>query len=421
MKPKELRISFDETATEGVAMKAELKPCSTSHDIFFRSNDITLNKTTEALLSVGLLPAMKTGSTLVADGVISQKFFHAIDPICDFYRTLNPSLKRIKIENVTVEPKGPPKENRVGIFFSAGVDSFYTFLKHQEEITDLIFIHGFDFGLKSYSRREKMSKIIREIGSHFGKRVVEVETNLRSFVQQSFKKPDLRWVFAYGVVLASVGHLLFPFFRRIYIPATYTYANAGIYPLGSHPSLDPLWSTEALEFIHDGCEATRIEKVALISQSEMALKTLQVCRENTAVVNDMGPLKNTLFQTGTENATSVYNCGLCEKCIRTMISLHIVGALERCSTLPKKLDHKKISQSMIYKKEDGAFLEDNLKALENRPDDRELYNALFKVWKQAWWVRIPVKYPKLYHLYQIRWIYRILRRLGRLSNKFVGR
>jgi hypothetical protein len=153
----------------------------------------------------------------------------------------------------------------------------------------------------------------------------------------------------------------------------------------------------------------------------MALKTLQVCRENTAVVNDMGPLKNTLFQTGTENATSVYNCGLCEKCIRTMISLHIVGALERCSTLPKKLDHKKISQSMIYKKEDGAFLEDNLKALENRPDDRELYNALFKVWKQAWWVRIPVKYPKLYHLYQIRWIYRILRRLGRLSNKFVGR
>jgi len=29
-------------------------------------------------------------------------------------------------------------------FFSGGVDSFYTFLKHRHEITDLAVVHGFD-------------------------------------------------------------------------------------------------------------------------------------------------------------------------------------------------------------------------------------------------------------------------------------
>jgi len=57
--------------------------------IFFsRSNDISLTKNSEVLLSVGLLPSMKTGSALVADGTISQKLFKALDPISDFYCAL---------------------------------------------------------------------------------------------------------------------------------------------------------------------------------------------------------------------------------------------------------------------------------------------------------------------------------------------
>ena len=98
MHPKELRITFDETATEGVSIKAELTPGSKSYDIFFRSNDIELTKNTEVLLAVGLLPAMKTRSTLVAEGTISQKLFNAIEPISNFFHQLNPHLKKTKIK-----------------------------------------------------------------------------------------------------------------------------------------------------------------------------------------------------------------------------------------------------------------------------------------------------------------------------------
>ena len=400
MNSKKIHIRFDETATDGVSIKAGLKPGSKRYDIFFRSNDISLTKNTEALLSVGLLPAMKTRSTLVANGVISQKLFNAIEPISNFFHTLNPHLKKIKIKNLVPQPTKPPKKNRVGVFFSAGVDSFYTLLKHQEEITDLIFIRGFDIPLTDKVLLKKTSEIIREIGLKFGKRVIEVETNLRTFYEHSFIKPNLRWQYAHGAALASVGHVLFPFFRRIYIAASHTFADN--YPpyLGSHPALDPLWNTEALEFIHDGCEATRVNKAALIAKSDLALQSLRACGKNIE---------------------GAYNCGMCEKCIRTMINLHSVGALERCTTFNNKIDIQRISELKIRDFSERAFIGENLRALENRPDDRELYNALFKVWKQAWWVQIPVNYPKLYRLFQIRWIYRMLRRMGKTSTKFVVR
>jgi hypothetical protein len=395
MKHKELHINFTETNPEDVYIKAELKPNSKSYEIFFRSNDIILTKNTEVLLAVGLLPAMKTGSTLVVEGTISQKLFNALEPIRTSFHTLNPHLKKIKIKNLVPRPANLPKENRMGMFFSAGVDSFYSLLKLKDEITDLVFIHGFDFSLSSYARREKMSQIVRKIGAHFGKRVIEIESNLRLFIQRSFQKPNLLWIDSAGLFRISVAHLLSPFFRRIYFPDAH----------------DPPWGTETLEFFHDGCAATRVEKVAFISQSEVALQNLQVCRENTAVLNAS-------WQTGIGDSATLYNCGSCEKCIRTMINLHIAGALERCPTLPNKVDLKKISQTRIHNTGERVFVEESLAALRNRPADRDLYNALHKIWKQSWWVSFEAKYPRLF---RIRWIYRILRGMGRFSGKFLGK
>jgi hypothetical protein len=383
MHPKELRITFDETATEGVCLKAELTPGSKRYDIFFRSNDIELTKNTEVLFAAALFPCITTGRTLVADGTISQKLLTALDPICDFYRTLNPSFKGIKIKNVTVEPKGPPKENRVGTFFSAGLDSFYTFLKNQEEITDLIFVHGFDIRLNDHALRKRTSEVMRHVGLSFGKRVVEVETNVRSLID-----PYVPWLHSHVAGLASIGHLLSPYFRRIYIPGTHTHGDTDQFPWWSHPSLDPLWSTEALEFIHDGCEATRIQKAALIAQSDVALKSLRVCFES---------------------ANNAYNCGYCEKCIRTMINLHIVGALDQCTTFNTRLDPKRISRLLIANRGVRVFVEENLKALENRPADRELFNALRRALKRSWWLKPPVYMV-------LRWIYRALKSLTKRSD-----
>ena len=123
------------------------------------------------------------------------------------------------------------------------------------------------------------------------------------------------WYLAHGLVLTSVGLTLQDAVRKLYVPAGQSHRD--LFPLLTHPLLDPLWSTETLEVVHDGCEATRFEKIQVLRRDEIALDHLAVCNKPWAVVN----------------------CGGCEKCLRTMTNLHLAGALERTSTLPDTVSH----------------------------------------------------------------------------------
>jgi len=174
----------------------------------------------------------------------------------------------------------------------------------------LIFVHGFDITLANRSLRAQASRAAREVARELGKNLIEVETNLRSFSDSL-----VNWDQYHGSALASVGLLFQHLFGEVLIPASATYAD--LYALGSHPLLDPLWSTDITRFEHDGCEASRVDKSAYISNSETAMRLLRVCWSNPS---------------------SAYNCGRCEKCRWTMLNLHAAGALGRCRTLPKTLD-----------------------------------------------------------------------------------
>jgi hypothetical protein len=115
---------------------------------------------------------------------------------------------------------------------------------------------------------------------------------------------------SHGAALASVAMALDGFLGRALIAASTTYDQ--LYPWGSHPVLDPRWSTERLNVIHDGCEMGRIDKVRFVAQSQLVLDTLKVC--------------------------PYYNCGMCLKCLPTIIDLMQAGVLERSATLPHEVD-----------------------------------------------------------------------------------
>jgi hypothetical protein len=187
--------------------------------------------------------------------------------------------------------------------------------------------------------------------------VAEVKTNLRSFTERRIPYQQI-----FGPALAGVGHVLSKHFRKIYIAASEPYSH--LIPDGSHPLMDPLWNTEALEFVHDGCEADRMAKVALLATSEVALQALRVCWKNT---------------------DGAYNCGRCEKCQRTMIQLHAAGALERCATFTVPLDLRRVARMPIPGLSSRIFAEDNLRYLESRPEFRRLSKALRKALKRSRW------------------------------------
>jgi hypothetical protein len=204
--------------------------------------------------------------------------------------------------------------NGVSLFFSGGVDSFYSLIKHRDEVENLVLIHGFDVPLADTKTFDLTEAQALEAGRLFGKRLIVVRTNLH------WEQPSVPggWGMYHGPALAAVAHALAPLHGRIYIASSFSYAD--LHPWGSHPLLDPLWSTEAVQIVHDGGE-TRMDKLRLLVQYPEALARLRVCWEN---------LGN-------------YNCGLCEKCLRTMLGLRALG-VDRCAAFPDTLTPELVRQ-----------------------------------------------------------------------------
>ena len=305
------------------------------------------------LAPLGLLPAMVTGSRLALPGRISSRLFSAMQKLQDIYCQWEEEFdffppRRVAVD-ADVESKNGNRASGVACFFSGGVDSFYTLLKNLDEITHLIFVHGFDIPLSNFPLREQAAHAAREVAGELGKPLIEVATDLRSF-----SDPLVHWGQYQGGALASVGLLFQHLFRRVLIPATFSYAD--LLPWGSHPLLDPLWSTELTDFEHDGAEATRVDKAAYISKNETAMKWLRVCWMTPSSYD--------------------YNCGRCGKCVTTMINLRAAGALERCKTLPHTIDLRGIPKIDRTEPDGLAFVRQNIKGLEKSGGDPELVQAL---------------------------------------------
>jgi lipid II:glycine glycyltransferase (peptidoglycan interpeptide bridge formation enzyme) len=294
--------------------------------VYFKTSE-SIGREEDFLLPLTLPLAMITDSRLKLPGRVSSRLLSSLPKLQDMFHlwgTVNwgAQYQRIAID---VEAQGTGTKPALGVacFFSGGVDSFYTLLKNRNKVTHLIFVHGFDITLANRSLRAQASHAAREVARELGKNLIEVETDLRSFSDSL-----VDWDLYHGAALASVGLLFQHLFREVLIPSTATYAE--LYAWGSHPLLDPLWSTDLTSFDHHGCEATRADKSALISNSETAMRWLRVCWVNPS---------------------SAYNCGRCEKCRWTMMNLHEVGALGLCRTLPKTLNFDVNSPTNDLKRE----------------------------------------------------------------------
>jgi hypothetical protein len=318
-----------------------------THEAQYRVLDGPIAPGAEPFLAGALPVAMKLGLPLHVEEPISAQLLASIPSIQAIYHAWNPDWRVIPVSAESPQPT-PPGGGGVASFFSGGVDSFYTLLKHLDEIDALIFIHGFDIPLDNTSLRARVSAAVREVAAAFAKPLIEVETNLKQFVVR-----HVPWEYAHGALLAGVALLLSPRFSRIYIAASEFYGMAVRVPWGSHPLLDPLWTTERTTIVHDGCEATRMDKVARIARSEVALRWLRVCWENP---------------------NGEYNCGRCGKCLRTMVALRIVGALDRCKTFDRPLDLAAVAWKTLSP--DRPHMFPYLEAAERAGTDPALVRAL---------------------------------------------
>ncbi|QIK64966.1 hypothetical protein G7072_00210 [Nocardioides sp. HDW12B] len=298
-----------------------------------------------------LLPvASHLGLDVHTDGdPVDPKLATGLLSVQDTFSQWWPSMFNMIKIIAPVMQSGPDEETRgTGCFFSGGVDSFFSVLKNRDRVSHLIFVVGFDIDPDDGVLVERATRSARDSAQALNKPLIEVRTNIAEL-----SRGRIDWGFHHhGAALAAVGHALAEHLSEVIIPASYHQAD--LIPWGSHPAVDHLWSSSDLTFSHDGVEFTRPEKVAVIAESVVALDHLRVCWKNPG---------------------GAFNCGRCEKCLRTMINLKLVGALERCRTLPDELRVRDVARLEVGHGGD-RFAYQNVRALRDHSGGWALSLAL---------------------------------------------
>lgn len=226
----------------------------------------------------------------------------------------------------------PQADGEYGLFFSGGVDSYYSLLRNMtrpRKPDSLIMVWGFDLPLNRPDEFLVAQQTNARAASHFGKSLVTIATNL---------KEDLpgygRWWgrMSHGAGLAGIGQLLAGRLDQVGIGSTHDYTTLS--PWGSHPLTDPLFSSSAFTVVHDGAGATRVEKTALIASDDRAIKGLRVCWE----------------------ANSGSNCSHCSKCLRTMVTLDLINKRATSTSFDwSEYTLKKVARMFLKNRNDLDF------------------------------------------------------------------
>jgi len=279
----------------------------------------------EAFLLACAVPAFGRGERRVAiEGTICPRLRDGLSSAL----ALLGSWYRDRRVSALVEPSrgfaAPRKAEmpRAAVLLSGGVDSLDLLLRNRSRFPppdlasfrDVVHVSGVGYvgppgspAVESVSERSRRAAeaMARATGSRF----VEIRTNLVE-IEPSYMFFQRRW---YGSAFLSGVHLLAGTVTSASFASAHHLAS-GLMPSGSHPELDALFSTGAVEIRHDGADRSRLEKVRGIA-AHPALRHLFVCHSWPA--------------------PEAPNCGRCEKCLRTLAEILVCGALDRAESFPR--------------------------------------------------------------------------------------
>jgi Glycosyl transferase family 2 len=297
----------------------------------------------DAALATCLMPAMRDGGTLTMPGPVSprllrtQREFQAIQCAWSFdWEFGEPPLRVVDVVAPTRTPKPPETPGRIAAFFSGGVDSWSTILANPD-ITDLIFVRGFDLlpGLAHQENlADRVEERLRKAAAELRLPLHVVATNLREL-----SDPISHWETYYSSAVVAVAHFLSPLFERVLIAGESDYEAQ--FPFGASWMIDHLLGTEQLEIVDDGGGRSRVQRLAAISPNPIVQRSLRVCWETSG---------------------GAYNCGGCSKCLLTMTALEALGTRSQISTFPRDLDLDAVAAMELRRRVLLSFWEDVLDA-----------------------------------------------------------
>lgn len=271
-----------------------------------------------------------------------------------------------------VRPRWARRPRGTGLFFTRGVDSWGTFLDLRDgpranRPTHLITLDN-EVHLSPAVRQAQLDETQRA-ADELGLPLIVVRTDVRSMID-----PHTDWgTQTHGSVLAGVGLLLRSSLDHVVIAPTHW--TPLLRPWGSHPDLDPAWSLPDLRVTHHDGSEMRWQRVRRIVDDPTAARTLMVCWQGT----------------GTRN------CGRCEKCLRLLTSLQLLGrADELADRFDAPLDLAAIGPELVVSPHPWCDTIDHLDRIGLAADPiRQRWEQVRVVGRPAVWFQTRPRQPRL--------------------------
>ena len=285
----------------------------------------------DAFLLMVLPVAIKTGQDIRLESPVSSQLLHNINnTLQPLFLMMFPGGKEIRVLAQTATTPTYHAQG-VGCCCSLGVDSFYSFLSHYGEdkqkeyrITHLTLFNCGQLGSLDVEGTEKNYRetieSLKPFAEEVGLPLVGVNSNLNTFfndsgvsVLQSFVSRTISCVLA-----------LQKLFGKYIFASSYALSDFCISTTDqSHmeAAFVPLLGTHNTEIVLSNPTMTRVAKTEYLSRYPITTKYLDVC---WAAQMAYGSDQISWLLEGKKHK----NCGRCEKCMRTMLTLDLVGRLQ---------------------------------------------------------------------------------------------
>ena len=270
---------------------------------------------------VGLLfLALRSGSDIKINGAISQKLHYTLTRYIITALTLaNSEFKTIAIRPEKLDATDYNSGNCAGTGMSCGVDSLATYYSHCDEkkpfkIEYFTFLnagshgnYGGENSRKIYNRR---FSLVQEYAGRVGKELIPVDSNLSELLKMDFRQ-------THSLRNISCILNLQKLFKHYYYASAY---RLDYFKLNQKDTSDSdlllvnMLSTEATTFFSSVASIDRIERTKIISEHEETYTCLNVC-------------------TNPDSISSTLNCTQCDKCLRTAMTLDLLGKLSLYSSV----------------------------------------------------------------------------------------
>lgn len=284
--------------------------------------------------------AMLHGESIEVEGPLSPRLFSELSGSSQaIIRCILPELNVVKISASDLTPN-PIQGAEVATAFSGGVDAFYTLKKFFYDtpapgmrITRLTLANVgayFDGGELLIKHYKKLLPLTEKLGLPFH----SIDTNIKDLY-----KGKIHFLRYFPVANSAVALFLQNNLQYYYISSGQTYADQQTGPSERIDDVEsillPTFSTESLKLMVIGSATNRTEKTALISEEPDVFEYLNVCIKQ-----------------------HVGNCSSCYKCLRTLMTLELIGSLKQSNQIFDLATYQKLRVSHFHNlyKEYGQYM-----------------------------------------------------------------